>query len=81
MKNCIACGMPMKSADDHAMGDTGKDYCRYCARPDGGMQDYQEKLASMTAFLVRTSGHDEDVARAAARKALATLPAWAGKET
>ena len=76
MKQCIACGMPMKSAEDFAMGDETKDYCKYCARPDGTMQSYEEKLAGMTGFIIKTKGLDEEVARAAAKDMMSKLPAW-----
>jgi hypothetical protein len=76
MKVCIACGMPMKTDEDFAMGDPGKDYCRYCARPDGTMQSYSEKLAGMTEFIIRTQGLDENAARNAARQMMSRLPAW-----
>ena len=77
MKQCIACGMPMKEAKDFAMGDTEKEYCVYCARPDGSMQSYEEKLDSMTAFIVKTQGLEDSAARGAARAMMAKLPAWA----
>ena len=76
MKICIACGMPMKDAGDFAMGDVEKDYCVYCARPDGTMQSYEEKLGSMSAFIMKTQGLDEQVAVAQARNMMAALPAW-----
>lgn len=76
MKTCIACGMPMEKREDYAMGDESKDYCRYCARPDGSMQSFTEKLESMTEFVVRTQGLDSGAARAAAREMLSGLPAW-----
>lgn len=76
MKTCIACGMPMKNQAEYAMGDESKDYCIYCARPDGTMQSYEEKLESMTGFIVKTQGLDENVAHKAAKDMLAKLPAW-----
>lgn len=76
MKSCIACGMPMKTKEDFAMGDESKDYCLYCARPDGTMQSYEEKLESMTGFIVKTQGLDEKVAHKAAEGMLSKLPAW-----
>jgi len=76
MTTCIACGMPMTKPEDHAMGDVAKDYCRYCARPDGSMQSYAEKLAGMTAFIVKTQGFDEKRARSEAKEMMAKLPAW-----
>jgi hypothetical protein len=76
MKNCNACGMPMKNAEEHAMGDVNKDYCVYCARPDGSMQSYGEKLKSMTGFIMKTQGFAETAARNAAKEMMAKLPAW-----
>lgn len=76
MKVCIACGMPMKTKKDFAMGDEKKDYCVYCARPDGTMQSYEEKLMSMTKFIIRTQGLDEKFAQDLAQEMLDKLPAW-----
>ena len=76
MKMCIACGMPMKVQKDFAMGDETKDYCIYCARPDGAMQSYEEKLQSMTGFIIKTQGLDKNVAQNAAKGMMAKLPAW-----
>ncbi|MDP4181256.1 MAG: zinc ribbon domain-containing protein [Bacillota bacterium] len=76
MKMCIACGMPMKTKDDFAMRDESKDYCKYCARPDGTMQSYEEKLEGMTDFIIRTQGLDEEAARNAAKGMMMKLPAW-----
>lgn len=76
MKMCIACGMPMKTQTEFAMGDEEKDYCVYCARPDGTMQSYEEKLESMTGFIIKTQGLDEKVAQKVAKGSLAKLPAW-----
>ncbi len=77
---CIACGMPMEKDEDFALNDRSKSYCRYCARPDGTMQNYDEKLAGMTGFIVRTQGVTEAAAREAARTMMAGLPAWASKK-
>lgn len=76
MKSCIACGMPMAQSSDYPGGDESKDYCKYCARPDGSMQSYPEKLEGMKGFLVRTQGLDEGAARELAVRSLAKLPAW-----
>jgi hypothetical protein len=80
MKNCIACGMPMAKPEEFAMGDVSKDYCVHCARPDGSMQSYTEKLESMTVFIVKTQGFDKKAAKAAAADMMAKLPAWKGKQ-
>lgn len=77
-KTCIACGMPMKSPAEFAMGDTAKDYCLHCARPDGSMKSFEEQKASMTTFIVKTQGLDEAVAENAAVEMMKKLPAWKG---
>jgi hypothetical protein len=76
MKLCIACGMPMEKAEDFPLGDRTKDYCVHCARPDGSMQSYDERLAGMTSFIVATQGLDEGAAGRVAQTALVRLPAW-----
>ena len=76
MKTCVACGMPMSKPEDYPNGDESKDYCVYCARPDGSMQSYPEKLDGMTQFIVHTQGLDAQAARGIAERTLSTLPAW-----
>lgn len=76
---CIACGMPMSKPQDFAAGDTSKDYCHYCARPDGTMKSRTEVLDGLTAFIVRTQGLDPDAAKMAAQRGMASLPAWREK--
>ena len=76
MKNCIACGMPMKKPGDFAMNDEGKDYCVYCARPDGSMQSFGEKKESMTDFIIKTQGLAREAAEGAALSMMKKLPAW-----
>jgi hypothetical protein len=79
MKQCISCGMPMEKAEDFPLGDRSKDYCVHCARNDGSMQSYEERLAGMAGFLVGTQGLDGGAARAAAAALMARLPAWKGR--
>ena len=76
MKLCIACGMPMEKPSDYAMEDQTKDYCVYCAKADGSMQSYDEKLDGMTDFIVKTQGLDQQAARSAAKNMMSKLPAW-----
>jgi hypothetical protein len=75
-KFCIACGMPMEKPEHFAMGDKSKDYCVYCARPDGSMQSYDEKLESLTQFMMEAEDLPEIEAREAAIQMMAELPAW-----
>ena len=76
MKVCIACGMPLREKGDYPNGDESLDYCKFCAREDGSMQNYKEKLTGMTEFIVRTQGLDPDAARESAKNIMAQLPAW-----
>lgn len=78
-KKCISCGMPMEKPEDFPQGDSTRDYCLHCARPDGSMKSYDEALAGMTAFIVGTQGLDEGAARETAKNLMATMPAWQGK--
>ncbi len=78
-KQCIACGMPMERTEQFAQGDPSKDYCIYCAKPDGSMQNFEEKLDSMTGFVIKTQGLDASVARELAREQLLKLPAWSNR--
>jgi len=80
-RDCIACGMPMARREDHAMGDVSKDYCPHCARPDGSMQSYEEKLESMAGYLMRSQGLNPETAWAVSRNRLAKLPAWLRRPT
>ena len=76
MKVCVACGMPMTKPSDYPNQDESKDYCIYCARPDGSMQSYPEKLEGTTNFLIETQGLDKNVAHETAIRTLSKLPAW-----
>ena len=80
-KTCIACGMPMSRPEDFAMGDVTRDYCVHCARPDGTMQSYSEKLESLTHFIVQTQGLQEKAARLGAKAMMERLPAWRGRRS
>jgi hypothetical protein len=75
-KTCVACGMPMSGTDDFPKGDMSKDYCLYCAKPDGTMQGYDEKLKGYAGWLTRTQGLDSLAALDQAKTILLQLPAW-----
>lgn len=76
MKVCIACGMPMNKESDFPGGDVKKDYCIYCAHPDGTMQSFEEKRAGMIQFIRETQGFDEKAASKIAENSMRKLPAW-----
>jgi hypothetical protein len=66
----------MQKPEDFPQGDQTKDWCVHCARPDGSLQSYDEKLAGMSAFIQKTQGHDPQAARALAARMMARQPAW-----
>jgi hypothetical protein len=66
----------MLKPEDFPLGDESKDYCVYCARPDGSMQSYEEKLEGTTDFLMKTQGLEKTAAHSAAVHILKKLPAW-----
>jgi hypothetical protein len=74
--HCVSCGMPLRTAEDHALDDPTRDYCRHCARADGTMKSYDEALAGISGFLCHTQGLDQAVARQMAAEMMARLPAW-----
>lgn len=76
MKTCISCGMPMEKLADFPLGDESKDYCVHCARPDGSLQSYDEKLEGTTEFLIRTQGLDREAAHSLAARTLDKFPLW-----
>jgi len=76
---CISCGMPLRSKDDYPLGDTSKDYCKYCAREDGSLKSFDEAVVGMAAFLERTQGLKGDAAKKAAFNYLIKMPAWKDK--
>ncbi len=73
---CIACGMPMEKPEDHALGNVTRSYCLHCARPDGSMRSYEEAVAGMSQFMMRSQGLDENAAREAVIAIMKKLPAW-----
>lgn len=79
MKMCIACGMPMTAIVDYPLYDISKNYCKHCAREDGSMQSFEERLTHMTAFMVNQHNMDVGVAKQTAYVLLKKLPAWKPK--
>ncbi|MDR0372962.1 MAG: zinc ribbon domain-containing protein [Nitrososphaerota archaeon] len=76
MKNCIACGMPMKNTADFAMNDENKDYCIHCTRSDGTIQTFDEKKESLINFIIKTQGLPHEAAESTALSMMKKLPAW-----
>jgi hypothetical protein len=78
-KLCISCGMPLEKVEDFPLGDRSKDWCVHCARPDGSLQSYEERVEGMAGFLVRTQALAQDAAKTTARTLMAQFPAWQGR--
>jgi len=75
-KLCISCGMPLEKEADFPLGDRSKDWCVHCARPDGSLQSYDERVEGMAGFLVQTQALALEAARTTARNLMAKFPAW-----
>ncbi len=73
---CDSCGMPLATADDHALGDPSIPYCRHCTREDGTLQARDERLERFTQWSMRAEGLDYETAKARAEAYMATMPAW-----
>lgn len=73
---CISCGMPLRQPEDYPLGDTTRDYCVHCSRPDGSMKSYDEQVAGFAAFMVRTQGLDPIAAKSQAIEVMRRMPAW-----
>ncbi|MBL1225317.1 zinc ribbon domain-containing protein [Enterococcus sp. BWR-S5] len=80
MKQCIACGMPMRKKEDFANQDMTKDYCVYCVKEDGSMVSFSEMVDGTVKFIIQTQGLSEEAAREAAIHQLKQLPHWKNAE-
>ena len=78
-QKCVGCGMPMVAVSDFAGADTSKDYCKHCAKPDGSMQNYEEKLDALAGFIAKNEALNLVAARGVAASRMAKLPAWQGR--
>jgi uncharacterized glyoxalase superfamily protein PhnB len=72
---CASCGMTMVWPEDFG-GATGNKYCPYCSNPDGSLKSREEVLEGMAGFMMKSQGLDRKAAVAAAKKYMATMPAW-----
>ncbi len=77
-KSCGSCGMPMRSTADFGGGDIGNKYCVKCADESGRLKSYDEVLASMSDFVIRTMGVSAQEASKMAKENMAKMPAWSG---
>lgn len=75
-KNCTSCGMPLKKKDDYPNHDETKTFCKFCATDGGILQGFEERLNSMSEFIMKTQGFDQEAARTEAKNLMTKMPAW-----
>lgn len=64
---CDSCGMPIESGH----------YCTYCTNPDGTLQDFEVRFATMVAWQARRDPEaTREALEAQTRAYMATMPAW-----
>ena len=70
--------MPMRSTAEFGGGDIGNKYCVKCTDESGRLKSYDEVLASMSDFVIRTMGVSAQEAYKMAKENMAKMPAWSG---
>ena len=73
---CVSCGMPMRTAAEHAPGHPDSAWCAYCSTPTGDLQAFDERFERMTQWEMKRGGLDRPAAEEATRAYMRTLPAW-----
>ncbi|HEY4438863.1 MAG TPA: zinc ribbon domain-containing protein [Candidatus Elarobacter sp.] len=76
MTTCGSCGFSMKDAGDHAPGDPHSAHCAYCSKPDGALQDFDERFERMVQWSLRRDGGDRAAAERSTRAYMKTMPLW-----
>ena len=74
-ETCESCGMPMRSAEDHAPGHPHSAWCRYCSAEDGSLQPFDERFERMIQWAIRKDGLDRAAAEVKNRAYMRSLPA------
>ena len=70
--------MPIRTDAEVAASDNA--WCHLCSNEDGSMKSYDDVLAGMTQFIVKSQGLDEAVACALAAEMMSSLSAWENHE-
>ena len=74
MSSCQSCGMPLKDAKPGSM------YCQYCTDDKGNLKPYEKVFeGTTTGYFMAMQKLPRKDAEAAAKKHLATMPAWKGR--
>jgi uncharacterized glyoxalase superfamily protein PhnB len=71
MESCQSCGMPLADAEP------GQMYCQYCTDEEGNLKSYEEVFEGTVAgYFMGMQKMQRKPAEAAAKKHLASMPAW-----
>ncbi|HZO94046.1 MAG TPA: zinc ribbon domain-containing protein [Candidatus Baltobacteraceae bacterium] len=73
---CESCGYAMSGPEDHAPGDPHSRHCRYCSKPDGTLQDFDERFERMVQWSLRRDRVDRAEAERRTRAYMRTMPLW-----
>lgn len=68
--------MPMNDLADHAPGHPDSAWCRYCSKPDGSLQEFEERFERMVQWEVKKKGRDRSSAEQSTREFMRAMPAW-----
>lgn len=74
---CESCGMPMRTAQDHGMGDINNPRCQYCTKPDGTYRSYAEVFEGTVRALMGWQNLSREEAEKQAHF-IDNLPVWRG---
>jgi hypothetical protein len=73
---CESCGMPLPTADDHALHDATIPYCQHCTDETGQLTAFDDRFERMVQWSVRKDGLDRPAAEAKTRDYMRSMPAW-----
>lgn len=74
--SCSSCGMPMENAEDHALGNTASEFCRYCVDAAGALLPFEKILSSNASYYKESQGLTDQAAIKMATDLLKSQPAW-----
>jgi len=68
--------MPMVSEEEHAPGNPHSLHCKYCSKPDGALQDFDERFERMVQWQMRQKNWSRDEAEESTREYMKKMPVW-----
>jgi len=73
---CQSCGYPMAAEEDHAPNDPQSLHCKYCSKPDGTLQDFEERFERSMQWAIRRDGLSREAAAERTREYMRSMPLW-----